>query len=354
MNRDDVFSIAVAQLNSVPPAVPPDIVRRAIADQYGLDVSLSPLPGERDLNFQATTPDGTRFALKIVNAHETAEETALLTAIMTHVDTGDLPVAVVKRDRNGHADTVLAHAGATWRMRLVGWLDGTPLAEAPPALALCRDTGRQIARVALRLRSLDAGASAARRRILWDSSRIDELADFAAHIADPQRRTHVLAFLDQFTSLRRTTIDGLRRQIIHNDYNASNITVMTTDPARVAGLVDFGDACEAPLVNELAVAASYQMRAPEGPIASLAAMTAAFHAVIALTETEIEMLVPLVRARLATRIILSEWRASLFPGNAVYIRRNLDKAVALFDHLHTLSDGPAQLHAALATEHAHP
>ncbi|GBQ68199.1 aminoglycoside phosphotransferase [Ameyamaea chiangmaiensis NBRC 103196] len=351
MKRDDLFSTAIAQLTSAPPAIPSDSVRRAVADRYGLEVSLSPLPGERDLNFQATARNGDRFALKIINANETAGETALLTAIMTHVDTGDVPVAPVIRDRDGRADTVLTHNDQTWRMRLVGWLDGLPLAEAPASLALCRDTGRQIARVATRLRSLGTDTSASRRRILWDSSRVDELADFAIHIGDPHRRTHVLAFLAHFASLRRAGIDGLRRQVIHNDYNASNITVVATDPTRVAGLVDFGDACEAPLVNELAVAASYQMCAPEGPIASLAAMAAGFHAVTPLTGPEIEMLLPLVQARLATRLILGEWRASLFPDNVAYIRRSIDKAVALFDQLRTLSDGTPHVRAALAAEH---
>jgi len=348
------LAAAISQLSSPPPALTREDVAQALAARYGLTGTLSPLHGERDLNFRLDTPDGGIFALKVVNRHESAEETALLTAMMVHVDTPGLPVARVVRDRDGAPDTAFTAGGDVWRMRLVSWLDGAALRDVAPSLALSRNTGDTIGRVARRLADFHTDVPA--RRILWDSSRVDELGMFTQHVRDAALRERIDVFLGFFTDFRATHLQGLRRQLIHNDYNPSNITIDHADHTRVAGLVDFGDSCEAPLVNELAVAASYQLGAPEGPYAAIAAMTGAFARIIPLTDAEIAALLPLVQARVVTRIIMTEWRAAMLPDNADYIRRALPQAVGLMDFFDACPapEARAMLDMALKTETSRP
>jgi len=347
--HDPELAAALSQLNSPPPCLELDVVRQALKAQYGIEGTLTSLHGERDQNFRVESAAGQIYALKIINRHETRDETAFLTALMVHVETGTLPVARVIPDVDGNFDSSVTVAGQIWYLRLVTWMEGVPLGDVAPSLSLCRDTGIQIARVARRLRTFDGAAP--QRRILWDSSCVDDLADLTVHVRDDGLRDRILEFLGTFSDFRAVRMNSLRRQFIHNDYNTSNITADKQDHRRVSGLVDFGDACHAPMINELAVAASYQMRAPEGPIASLAAMTTAYAREFPLERQEIEALPLLVKARVVTRIILSEWRAEMFPDNAIYIRRNLGKAIDLLKFFDSYTNDDMQRHLDVALTH---
>ena len=50
---------------------------------------------------------------------------------------------------------------------------------------------------------------------------------------------------------------GLRRQVIHNDFNPHNVLADAVDDTRIAGVIDFGDMVHAPLVQDLATACAY-------------------------------------------------------------------------------------------------
>src|SRR5215475_378346 len=52
------------------PRIRPDDAVRIALEQYGLSVSASTLPSERDQNFLLQTSSGQKFVLKIANAEE--------------------------------------------------------------------------------------------------------------------------------------------------------------------------------------------------------------------------------------------------------------------------------------------
>ena len=71
----------------------------------------------------------------------------------------------------------------------------------------------------------------------------------------------------RFTEHARPALPGLRAQAIHNDLNLYNVLVDPRDHDVIAGILDFGDMVRAPLVNDLAVAASYQLEPGADPLA---------------------------------------------------------------------------------------
>ena len=127
--------------------------------------------------------------------------------------------------------------------------------------------------------------------------------------------------LDGFGRLANGTFNTLPRQVIHNDFNPHNILVSPSNPDVLAGVIDFGDMVEAPLINDLAVALSYQIGAGNG-LENAIAILAAYHRVRPLDRSEIACLPTLLRTRLAMTVIITEWRASLHPENREYILRN--------------------------------
>jgi Ser/Thr protein kinase RdoA (MazF antagonist) len=66
-------------------------------------------------------------------------------------------------------------------------------------------------------------------------------------------------WLAHFMQQVQPRLGGLRHQVIHNDLNPYNVLVDPQDHITTVGLIDFGDMVQAPLINELAVACSYQL-----------------------------------------------------------------------------------------------
>ncbi len=142
------------------------------------------------------------------------------------------------------------------------------------------------------------------------------------HVADPVRRALAEAALEGFVQRTKPRLAALRRQPIHNDFNLYNLLVDPDEPARVAGIFDFGDMVHAPLVDDLAVAASYHIDEQGDALATIARFAADYHAVSPLTDGQTHALLDLVRARLAMVVAISGWRAARQPDNAPYLMRN--------------------------------
>jgi len=100
----------------------------------------------------------------------------------------------------------------------------------------------------------------------------------------------------------------------------------------VAGVIDFGDVTVTALVNDVAIAAAYQLSGDDliGPALDL---ISGYHATTPLTADELNLLPELIGARILARIVISEWRATRFPENRTYILRNTPRAWEHLDRL---------------------
>lgn len=123
-------------------------------------------------------------------------------------------------------------------------------------------------------------------------------------IHDPDRRQLIAAVLETYLRLKPQLL-SLEHTTIHNDLNDYNLLVSATDCGHItiSGILDFGDLCAAPRICELAIAAAYAVLDQSDPIRALSELITGYHAEWPLTATEIDLLWPLVRTRLAVSVI---------------------------------------------------
>ena len=323
-----------------PPRLSSDALSRHLARGWGLSGRLTPLTSERDLNHRLDT-DRCRYVLRLTNPAEPEAMTDFQTRAHLHVAARDpeLPIQHL----------IPTQGGAPWlalpegRLRLFTWAPGQVLAEAPRSPAQTRALGVALARLTAAL--ADFTHPAADHVLLWDIRRLPHLADKAAAIADPDLRAEAAAFIADYAARIAPRLADLPTQVVHADFNPHNLLVDPDAPQTVTGILDFGDMVLTPRACDLAVAASYHLGGPD-PLAHLAAMVQGYAARLPLTPDEQALLPELIAARMVTTLVIPSWRATLYPGNAPYILRNVPAARAGLAAFRAL--GPAAVAATIA------
>ena len=320
-----------ASLTTPPPTLTEDQALALAETHFGLTGTLSPLTSERDLNFRLTTPQG-RFVLKLANAAEPADLTALQTRALIHLEPHSLLTPRVIRTLSGGTEVASPHG----TLRLLTYLDGQPQHLTPRSPAQCAAMGAISARLSLALQGYHHPAAA--HVLQWDIKQASSLRPLLPHVA-ADLRPLATETLDRFDRDIKPALAQCRTQIVHNDLNPHNVLVDPADPDRITGILDFGDMVETPLICDAGVTAAYQID-PAAPWASLTTFARAYHAVLPLTQLEQRLLPDLAATRMLTTLAVASARAARYPGNAAYILRNVPAAAAA---LHALAQAPRQL-----------
>ena len=327
------------------------------ADVWGVRARARPLSSERDTNFRLDPLDGGgALVLKISHPDEAPDVTAFQSAALLHARTVDpgLPVPAVVPTLTGAA--VHRLQGPRPRIaRMVGWLYGAPLADAPASAAFRGRAGALLARLDRALDSF-SGAVPGFDGFVWDLSQAAALRDLLPHVTDDTGRRLAARALDGFANEIAPRLAVLRRQVIHNDLNPHNILVSSSDPDRPAAIIDFCDMMRGPLVNELAIALAYQPVEGADPLAGMAEFARGYTRVLPLLPDEIALLPGLIAARRATTVAVSSWRAAREPANRAYLERNLPGAITRLAAFAALPAGAVmdRLSGACAPDEARP
>lgn len=289
---------------------------------WGVNGKAHPLDSERDCNFQIETPTEA-FTLKISNAAEPANRIHLNTQLLLQLAhrTPDLPVPRVLKTlgNSDHAQIDLPESGRHI-VRLLTYLEGQPLNAVPAIEHPVEDLGRALGRLNASL--ADFQHADKKFDWIWNAATVDQLAEFVACLSSQEERARISQQLEHFTHTVRPKLKTLRHQMIHNDANLGNVLVSAAHPHSIAGIFDFGDIIFAPTITELAVAGSYHIGGTRPISDVLADLVAGYHSAFSLLENEIMVLLDLVTARLLTTILITHWRANIFPDNADYILRH--------------------------------
>lgn len=313
-----------AVLSQDSPPVALEWVRRLLASHYGLAGTLTPMSGERDRNHRLQSDaDGACFLLKLSHPAEAPLVADFQTRTLLHLARADpgLPVQRIVPTLDGTPSFCTdAGDGPPRVVRLFSYLSGQPLPEAPRSAAQRANLARMLARVDAALQDFRHPAGA--RSLPWDIQHAGTVRGLLQHVADPARRALAARALDRFEQAVAPHLPTLRRQPIHNDLNPNNVLVDPADPDRITGILDFGDMVEAPLIDDLAVAAAYQLGGHGDPLTEVLPFVAAYHAVLPLQRAELDLLFPLMTARLVMVVAISGWRAARDPANAAYLLRN--------------------------------
>ena len=303
---------------------------------FGISGELSRLSGERDRNFHVRAACGAEYVLKFAHPSEDARIADFQTQALLHVARvdPDLPVQRVMRTRNGLPqatlrvddpmtpldETAAPVAGSTRVLRLFSYLPGLPWPAAERSVVQQHNLARMLARLDIALR--DFRHPAGDMHLPWDIQRADAVAPLLSAIADPDRRALAARSLARFVDHAKPMLPHLRAQPIHNDMNIHNVLVAPDAHDTIAGILDFGDMVHAPLIDDLAVAAAYQLTPSADPVAAIAGFVAAYHAVNPLRAAELDVLFDLMMARMVMVVAIGGWRAARYPENADYILRN--------------------------------
>jgi Ser/Thr protein kinase RdoA (MazF antagonist) len=294
-----------------------------LARLYGVDGSLQALPSERDHNFRVRTEGQVDYVLKIAHPGEPRAVTDFQTEALRHIAAVDpgLPVPRVMPTRDGEfASDFARDDGPPRTVRLLTYLPGRLLIEARRTAAQDRALGAFLARLGRAMRGFFYPA-AAQADLLWDLRQMPRCRAFMPAITDPRLRALVAQTIDAAEAHALVVLPGFRAQVVHNDLNPSNAVVAETDPDRVAGVIDFGDMLHGPLVCDLAVGAAYRWAEDEHPLAGVARFAAGYHGVTPLEDAEIDILLDLVRGRLALTLAIVAWQAARSPDKHGYVMR---------------------------------
>lgn len=283
---------------------PDDTQIHAFLSAFGLAGRLSPLPGEHDLNYRLTGPQGDH----LVKLHAPGGDPALLdmqVSVLDHLArvAPDLPVS-----RNLRADGAALVDCAGYRGRVLSWLPGEVWARARPGAQGLAALGRLLGRLDRALESF--AHPAARRTYGWDIGQALNHRPSLPAVA-PDKRAVVAAALDGFEALL-PALATCPRQVIHNDANDYNVLVQG---GAVTGLLDFGDMVESWRVVELAVAAAYGVIGAPDPLGAILPLVAGYHAENPLAEAEVDALLPLIRLRHAVSITMAAVQIEAHPDN---------------------------------------
>ena len=311
-------SPALMAITAAAPTIEESFVIRAVREQFGLQGEYSPLVSERDQNFLLRTADESRFLVKVTSAVEDAATTDFQIGALQHIENaGGILAPRIVPTVGGDSSGELIGDGKTHRLRVMTWVEGEQLEKLHIDAALAGKFGSALAQLDLALQGYShPGENPA---LLWDLQRVGELRGLLDAIGDPVAQDGATRAIDDYENHVVPALPALRAQVIHSDANSENVLV--TDDG--VGFIDFGDIIKAPLVFDVAIAASYLRDFDEDPMMFIEPFIGGYHAVLPLQAVETRLLFNLIRARLATTITLLYWRLCTRPENDPYRQKAL-------------------------------
>jgi 4-aminobutyrate aminotransferase-like enzyme/Ser/Thr protein kinase RdoA (MazF antagonist) len=287
----------------------------AVEMAYGFRGSLHRLAGESE-NYLIKLPDGKQFVLKLVFEGSSRERILLEHAAVEAVFESDVGVALPRLvpDRSGNIVTALEIGESSPELaRLLQFVPGDAWGDKAPASAeLLIALGKLIARLAEALSPLDLPA--ARQTHNWDLASADSHWSNIVLIADRDRRRLLARQFERWAAAAQD-LSSVSHGLIHGDLNDENLLI--TD-GQLAGILDFGDTLHNPLICDLAISLAYVLLDEPEPWRAGAQVVSGYHAVRPLSTTELELLYPLICARLGMTLVTAAKRRQINPERAAW------------------------------------
>jgi 4-aminobutyrate aminotransferase-like enzyme/Ser/Thr protein kinase RdoA (MazF antagonist) len=298
-----------------PPAVDVRTATQLLRSEYGLDAAVTELRSERDRNFLAEA-GSRRLVVKVSNTGDDADQLAMECAAMEHVARvdPDLPIPrLIPSTTGAQVTRVQAADGRTHLVRVITVLPGevADLTALPDWFAT--DFGGISARLTRALQGF--GHPSAHRRLDWDPRQVAELRPYADRLPDVRRRAPMQRLLDRFAGLDEAT-HKLPASALHGDVTLSNLLLAG---GRISGVIDFGDMHHTARVADLAIGLTSLLRESGDLWADAGRFLDGYQRVLPLEPAEVELIGELVLARSAASVLISAWRAPLYPDNEEYL-----------------------------------
>lgn len=308
---------------------------------YSIRGSATRFETEKDDTFLLDCADRGKFVLKIGHPSERVEELDFQVALLRHIErrAPDLPVPRAQCDIDGvDLPIVTTSAGERRVVRLISFMTGTPLDRTIASAPQRERIGAVLAE--LRHAMADFSHPADSRTVAWDVTHLLDHADLLSFVPAGEKRAWTNRALKRFEEIK-PQLDLCRRQVLHNDFNTSNLVVDPASPDFVTGVIDFGDAVRTAIAVDVSTALMNQMPKAVGSRRDLfdepRDVLRGYLRYAELTDEELGVIPFLAQGRLAVRALLTCWRAELFPENSRYILRNTEAGWAHLEWFNSLS-----------------
>jgi 4-aminobutyrate aminotransferase-like enzyme/Ser/Thr protein kinase RdoA (MazF antagonist) len=294
------------------PDIDATVALRVAEQRYGVVGDVVELGSNQDRNFRLTAADH-RVLLKFSNAAFGSAELEAQNLAAAAVAAAGIRAPRCRPALNGEAVLTVESPAGPVRVRMLDYVEGEPLSDAGAfAPDAARRLGALAARVARALAPLTHPGLA--QRTQWNLRDAAETVRLlAGEIPDAVRRSRVTDVTEAAARALEPLRNDLRTQAIHGDITDDNIVAAADDAEW--GVIDFGDVAESWLVAELAVTcAAVLHHNPRDPLLILETV-AAFHAILPLTDAEVDALWPLILLRAASLVASGEHQVALEVDN---------------------------------------
>jgi len=298
------------------PKIPLDAIPDWVERQYGLRVEVEELYSYDDLNLLLSADDG-QFVLKVANAAVPRDVLDLENSAMQHLqgcDRGGWSVPRVLANRDGESIVVIDNErGEGFNARIITYLSGNLMGSIPgsykPYLESLGTVVAELDRCLLGFKHPSAD-----RYSQWDIRHGASVIRRYRDALGANESENVEFALGVFERLALPRFPELRTSVVHHDANDLNLVVDPSAQA-VTGVFDFGDIVKSFTVADLAVACAYAMLRESDPWPCMVALVRAYHRVLPLLRCEVDVVVPMIMARLATSVTMAAYSSRLEPDN---------------------------------------
>jgi Ser/Thr protein kinase RdoA (MazF antagonist) len=287
-------------------------VRASLAVNYGIEGRLERLPGE-NLNYLVNDIRNQKYVIKIVDEHMPPAVVAMEYAAIEHAVKVGFPLHLPRiiKTKNGKIETgIKIRKNGLHRSRVIEFLGGTGMSDLSDISdSLLFDLGKTLAGFDQAMEGFDHPA--AHRNHRWNLAQAEQ-HESKISLIDEVAKRQLLEWAFGLWRDSKSQLAGLPWQFIHGDAHDENVLV---EDGRVSGLIDFGDCCFNPTVCELAICLTYLMMRGDDPLHVARLITAGYQDLRRLSGAELDMVYPLVCARLAVSVCVANKRKTIDPDN---------------------------------------
>lgn len=277
------------------------LITEKLGTHFGLTVTeITQMNGYETNNYRVDTPDGI-FVCKLHDLEELdaiSAETHLLLFLQDrfpYETPSPIPI-----DANSWFVSI-EHDGEQYLMRLISYLEGELLAENQSGQELWSNLGSFTAQLHAALAPFRSYEIEARKQI-WDLSYAQLNKEKIQYVEAKEDRRYILHYMEAFEQKVLPIQHRLPSQIIQNDGNDWNLL---THNQEVTGIIDFGDTCWGPRIDDIAITLTYLMMDQDHPLNTGEVFLEAYCRDGSLSHAEVDLLHLLVGLRLSVSILNS-------------------------------------------------
>ena len=287
-------------------------LKKLIKEQFGLiPIQIKQLWGYDNTNYLIMTK-GSKFIFKTyANNSDTFDLLQAENKAFEHVKSEKNLFPVPVKYKDDSLVKILKIAGKERICRMLTFLNGELLGDVKPSKELFSSLGKTTAELDVKLQSFN-NKSIKARRWKWDLQYLSLNKKYIKDIPDVKNRSLVEYYFEQYDENVIPLFPELRKSIIHGDVNEWNVLVKNDS---VTGIIDFGDLCYSPLINELAITIAYACLYVDDPLKMAEVIVNSFNKVLLLKEEELSILYYLIPARLCVSVCNSAHERLKNPNN---------------------------------------